>query len=280
MPVDHYENFPVASILLPAHLRPAVTAIYWFARTADDIVDEGDAAPDERLRQLAAYQAQLDVIGAALTAGLAPDDQTLSPIFRRLWPHIVHFKLPLTAFYDLLDAFAQDVGKARYADYAEVLDYCRRSADPVGRLMLHLYQAATPENLVRSNAICTALQLINFWQDVAIDWQKGAGGRVYLPQADLARFGVAESWIAEGRVDDAWRALMAFQVARARQLMHTGAPLVHALPGRIGWELRLIVQGGLRILEKIERVGGDVFRQRPVLSKLDGPLLCWRAITM
>lgn len=280
MPVDHYENFPVASLLLPARLRPPVTAIYWFARTADDIVDEGDAQPEQRLAQLAAYRQQLDAIAQALKESRHALPDGLSPVFQALAPHIRHFDLPLKPFYDLLDAFAQDVVQARYADYRQLLDYCRRSADPVGRLLLRLYQADSAENLIRSDAICSALQLVNFWQDVAIDWQKGPDRRIYLPQDDLARFGIAEAQIGAGRVDAAWSALMDFQIERSRALMLSGAPLVHALPGRIGWELRLIVQGGLRILEKTQAVGGDVFRQRPVLTKSDWPLLCWRAMTM
>ncbi|MDE2585656.1 MAG: squalene synthase HpnC, partial [Betaproteobacteria bacterium] len=179
MPVDHYENFPVASLLLPAHLRRPVEVIYWFARSADDIADEGDASPAERLAALAAYNAELDRIDA----GTTPE----TPLFQALAPIMAVHRLPIELFRDLLSAFAQDVTVKRYADYASLLDYCRRSADPVGRLLLHLFEVATPDNLRRSDAICTALQLINFWQDIAVDWQKG---RVYLPQEDLVRFGV------------------------------------------------------------------------------------------
>lgn len=267
MPVDHYENFPVASILLPRRLHRPVTAIYAFARSADDIADEGDASPDTRLAHLDTYRAELDAIEQRRPPGL--------PLFERLGTSIREHRLPLQPFRDLLDAFSQDVVKQRYTDFPELLDYCRRSANPVGTLMLHLYGAATPENLRRSDCICTALQLINFWQDVAIDWRKP---RVYLPQDDLVRFGVAESWIAEAKVDDRWRALMRFQVNRARDLMLEGASLGMALPGRIGLELRIVVAGGLRILEKIERVDFDVFARRPVLMARDWPLLSFRAL--
>ncbi|MDY0013520.1 MAG: squalene synthase HpnC [Rhodocyclaceae bacterium] len=267
MPVDHYENFPVASLLLPRRLRAPVEAIYTFARSADDIADEGDAPPVMRLARLNDYRREL----LAIEQGQTPTD----PLFARLARAIRAHRLPIQPLGDLLDAFQQDVGKTRYADFPELEDYCRRSANPVGRLLLALYGAASPDKLRLSDQICTALQLINFWQDVAIDWVKG---RVYLPQADLARFGVTETSIAQGRVDEAWRQLMAFQVGRARQMMQSGAPLARQLPGRLGWELRLVVQGGLRILEKIEAQGYDVFRHRPVLGKTDWPVMAWRAL--
>ena len=193
MPVDHYENFPVASFLLPAHLREPVEAIYAFARSADDIADEGDAQPIVRLARLNDYRRALH----AIEQNKAFDDPTLAPVFDRLGHNIRQFELPVGLFRDLLDAFSQDVGKTRYADFAELSDYCRRSANPVGRLMLHLYRANTPENLAMSDRICTSLQLINFWQDVAVDWQKQ---RIYLPQADMERFGVDEACIADGQV--------------------------------------------------------------------------------
>ncbi|MBL8474268.1 MAG: squalene synthase HpnC [Rhodocyclaceae bacterium] len=271
MPVDHYENFPVASWLLPAHLREPVAAVYWFARRADDAADEGDATPAQRLAALGAMRAQLDLIAA----GRQPDDAVAARLARALATHA----LPLPACYDLLDAFAQDVVKTRYADFAELRDYCRRSADPVGRLMLALYRAATPQHLAWSDAICTSLQLINHWQDVAVDWHKNPPeGRVYLPLDEMQRYGVSLAHLAEARCDDAWRALMRFQVERARGLMVSGAPLARRLPGRIGLELRAVVAGGLRILEKIEAVDYDVFRRRPKLGRADAPRLVWRAL--
>jgi len=267
MSVDHYENFPVASILLPRRLHAPVTAIYAFARSADDIADEGDACAELRLAGLAAFGAELDAIEAGTPPG--------SPLFARLSEAIRAHVLPLEPFRDLLDAFAQDVVKQRYANYPELLDYCRRSANPVGRLMLQLYGALSPEHVQRSDCICTALQLINFWQDVAIDWRKP---RVYLPQDELARFGVDEAQIAAGRVDAGWRALMRFQLARARALMLDGAPLGRDLPGRIGFELRMVIAGGLRILDKIEAIDFDVFGRRPVLQTQDWPLILWRSL--
>src|SRR5213083_656215 len=209
-----YENFPVASVLLPAALRRPVSLIYRFARTADDFADEGDLAPQERLALLAGYRAEL----RRIEAGRSPE----SPLFRELSEVVAAHRLPLAPFHDLLDAFSQDVTKRRYANFAELMDYCRRSADPAGRLMLHLYGAADARNVAQSDAICSALQLINFWQDVAIDWDKN---RIYLPQEDLRRFGVTEADIAGRRNTPAWRALMAFEVERARAMMLAGAPL-------------------------------------------------------
>jgi squalene synthase HpnC len=269
MPVDHYENFPVASILLPRRLVPAVEAIYAFARSADDIADEGDALPAERLAALAAYETALD----AIERGKTPAE----PMFRRLAEAMARHALPLEPLRDLLSAFRQDVVTTRYPDYATLLDYCRRSANPVGRLMLGLYGELEPARLRESDAVCSALQLINFWQDVAIDIDKG---RIYLPQEDLARFQVKEEDIAQARTGPAWRALMRFEVERARALMLEGAPLAMRLPGRIGWELRLVVQGGLRILEAIERADYDVFRRRPRLQRHDWLVLLWRAARM
>lgn len=267
MPVGHYENFPVASRLLPRRLRAPVAAIYRFARSADDLADEGDAAPEERLRRLAEYSAQLDRIARGQPAALE--------LFEELGEAIRAHDLPLQPFHDLLDAFAQDVVQKRYRDWDELAAYCRRSANPVGRLLLHLYRAADEGNLAYGDAVCTGLQLVNFWQDIAIDLAKG---RIYLPAEDLDRFGVGEADIAQGRCDERFRALLAHEIARARGLLLAGAPLARRLPGRVSLELRMIVAGGLRILEKIEAEGCDVFRRRPVLRALDWPLLGWRAL--
>jgi phytoene synthase len=264
--VGHYENFPVASLLVPAPLREPVKAIYRFARSADDFADEGEDAPPARLAKLEGYRAEL----RRIEAGEAP----ATAIFRDLAHVVRQHQLPLELLHDLLDAFTQDVVKSRYASFAEVLDYCRRSANPVGRLLLHLFRRAREAELSRSDAICTSLQLINFWQDVALDWRKG---RVYLPQDEMRSFGVSEAHLSDGRCDDAWRALMQFQCERARALMEQGAPLGRTLTGRIGLEIRITIQGGLRILEKLGNVGYDAFRRRPLLAWHDWPLLLWRA---
>lgn len=266
MAVDHYENFPVASVLLPSRLRAPVALIYRFAREADDFADEGDVPPALRLERLSHFGEQL----RRLEAGRAPD----LAWFEDLGRVIEHHRLPFAPFHDLLSAFSQDVVKPRYATYGEVLDYCRRSADPVGRILLVLYEAAETRHLQWSDAICSSLQLINFLQDVEIDYRKN---RIYLPQDELARFGITESQIARAEPDARWRAFMTFQVERTHALLRSGAPLTSALRGRIGLELRMIVAGGSRILEKITRVGGDVFRHRPVLRPYDWPLMLWRS---
>ena len=262
MAVGHYENFPVASLLLPAPLREPVEIIYRFARSADDFADEGNDPPELRLQKLNDYRAQL----------AAP----ATPLFRDVQKIIREHDLPVQLFADLLDAFSQDVTKKRYENYAQVLDYCRRSANPVGRLLLHLFKRTSDSDLRQSDAICSALQLINHWQDVDIDYTKD--NRVYLPQDEMARFGVSERHLQDKISDTAWQALMKFQVDRARELMLSGAKLGKTLPGRVGLEIRATVQGGLRILEKIERAGYDVFRRRPVLKPLDWPLLLLRAV--
>jgi squalene synthase HpnC len=269
MPVNHYENFPVASVLLPARLRPPVEAVYAFARNADDIADEGDATPGQRLAALGDYETQLERIERGETPEAAP--------FARLAHMVAAYSLPLQPLRDLLSAFRQDVVTTRYQDFASLLDYCRRSANPVGALMLHLYRVDDAASMRQSDAVCSALQLINFWQDVAIDWSKG---RIYLPLEDLARFGIEEAQLGRAESDERWRALMRFEVERARTLMLSGAPLALRLPGRVGWELRLVVQGGLRILERIEQADYDVFRRRPRLGRTDWLLMLARAVRL
>ncbi len=265
---SHYENFPVASPLLPPRMRASVRVVYAFARSADDLADEGDASASERIAALDAYEAELDRIDAGQPAG----DALFAELARVLAEHDTLSTRPLR---DLLSAFRQDVVTTRYADRDALLDYCRRSADPVGRIMLALHGERDATLLPMSDAICSALQLINFLQDVAIDWQKG---RVYLPQEALQRHGVSEQQIADGVVDANWHALMQAEIDHARTLMLAGAPLARRVRGRLGWELRLIVLGGLRILEKIEAVGHDVFNRRPTLTKADWLLLGWRSL--
>jgi squalene synthase HpnC len=268
MAVGHYENFPVASLLLPAPLRWPVEVIYRFARSADDFADEGSDPPEVRLAKLSVYQAQL----VRIAKGETPDD----PLFQDIGKIIRDHGLPITLFQDLLEAFAQDVTKKRYATYSELLDYCRRSANPVGRLLLQLFKQTTDSDLRSSDAICSALQLVNFWQDVDLDYTKD--NRVYLPQDEMARFGVDEGHLREKISDRAWQQLMRFQVERARALILSGQPLGRALPGRVGLEIRATIQGGLRILKKIEAADYDVFRKRPVLRPQDWPGLLLKAL--
>ena len=269
MSVGHYENFPVGSILLPRRMRRAVHAIYHFARYADDIADEGDAQPAERL---AALQALRDELGR-IEAGQAPH----TALMQRLAAVIAEYRLPLAPFYDLLSAFSQDVEKTRYQNFAELVDYCRRSANPVGRLMLHLYGEHDPKSVAMSDGICTALQLINFWQDVAVDWSKG---RVYIPQDDLARFRIGEAQIAARDAGGVWPMLMDKEVKRALAMLEAGSPLGLKLKGRLGLELRLIILGGERILKKIHDARGDVLTQRPVLVWKDWLYMVWKALTV
>lgn len=272
MAVNHYENFPVASVLVPGHMRRAVVDIYRFARNADDIADEGHALPQARLDALHAYRTALDHIASQTPEETSP---FLAEIFEPLKESIATHRLPLQPFYDLLSAFSQDVVTTRYDDDAQLFDYCRRSANPVGHLMLHLYNAATPLNLTQADAICTGLQLTNFWQDVAIDWAKD---RVYLPQARLAQFGVSEQQIAHGQVDAHWQALMQHQVAQARGLLLSGSDLPGRLPFRLALELRMVIEGGLRILERLDDLNYDMFNHRPTLKPGDWFVVLGRAI--
>lgn len=269
MPVEHYENFPVASLLMPAHLRPAVQIIYAFARTADDFADEGNATSAQRIMSLEQYECELDLI--------ENEQASTHQLFQQLAIVIQKHQLPLQPFRDLLSAFKQDVVTKRYPNFATLLDYCKRSANPVGYLMLHLYQAATPENVVHSDKICSALQLINFWQDIDIDWQKQ---RIYIPAEDLTRFNLNEYAIAQKQNDQSWQSMMQFELTRTRTMLLEGAPLCKKLSGRIGFELRLVVQGGLRIIERLEQVNGDVFRRRPTIGARDWPIMIWRALKM
>ncbi len=274
---QHYENFPVASWLCPPHLRPPIAAIYAFARTADDIADEGDAAPGQRLEDLGAMKADLLFVNAG-----QPHSGRWPNVFGALAPLMRQFKLPVNLLLDLLDAFEQDVAKSRdhagYRTHAELLDYCRRSANPIGRLLLHLYEVDDDTSLQMSDNICSALQLINFWQDLSRDLPLG---RYYLPEEECARFNVAQTQIDARQPSTApVLALIRAQVERAKAMMLAGAPLVKRLPGRAGWELRLVVQGGLRIIDKIECMNYATLTTRPKITAWDAPLMFWRALRM
>ena len=270
MSVDHYENFPVASVLCPPALRPPITAIYHFARTADDIADEGEASTESRLADLAHYRRDL----MAVATGQAPSARW-ARVFTPLAEQIRRHALPEPLLADLLDAFAQDTRNPLYPDRTALLDYCRRSADPIGRLLLHLYGITDAQALRRSDAICSALQLINFWQDLSVD---GPRGRHYVPESDRAAHGVPLADLAACRDSPAARDLVRELCAWARALMHEGAPLTRQVPGRAGWELRLVVQGGLRILEKIAAMDHAALLRRPTVGAADAPLLLWRAL--
>ena len=266
VPVSHYENFPVASWVGPPALRAAISAIYAFARGADDIADEGDDPPAVRLAGLDRYARMLDRIEMAAIRPAIPSSRRLARWQRAIRQHA----LPIAPLRELLSAFRQDVTKPRYSDIDELFDYCRRSANPIGRLLLHLYGVTAEVELQRADAICTGLQLANFWQDVALDWAKG---RVYLPTDDMARFGVGERQIADG---SGRRALATPDGVRGRTDARSsalGRPLAHALPLRARLELKMVVAGGLRILRAIDRAHGDVFRHRPVLRRRDWAMM-------
>jgi len=274
--VGHYENFPVASLLCPPDLREPVRAIYAFARTADDIADEGDAAPPARLAELARFRAALGATVSRLSNGSQAPVAAVpwSELFTALERAIGQHALPERLLHDLLDAFEQDVRNPSYEDRDALLDYCRRSANPIGRLLLHLYGIGDTTSLRQADALCSSLQLINFWQDLSVDLPRG---RNYLPQADAARHRV-DACDPHALVDTPeLRALVRDLVGWAASLMAEGAALPPRVPGRAGWELRLVVNGGWRILEKIARMDCATITQRPCLRASDVPLLAWRS---
>ncbi len=272
MTVEHYENFPVASWLCPPRLRPAVRAIYWFARTADDIADEGDAAPEARQAALRDYRADL-----ACAAAGRPGSGRWAGVFTPLAHVIAAHRLPVPLLEALLDAFEEDTRHAGYADRAALLGYCSRSANPVGRLLLHLHGLGDPRLLAQSDAVCSALQLVNFWQDLSVDLPRG---RDYVPRADALAHATTAQACARAPHADASRALARELCAWARELMLAGAPIALAVPGRVGWELRLVVQGGLRILAKIEAMNFASFARRPRLHVADHLVIGLRALAM
>jgi squalene synthase HpnC len=275
-PIQHYENFPVASVLCPPRLRPPIAAIYHFARTADDIADEGNAPAQQRLDELMLMRADL----MAVAQGQAHSGRW-PQVFEPLAAMIQAFALPVPLLEDLLNAFTQDVIKTRdqaaYADRAELLDYCRRSANPVGRLLLHLYGVRDAAALRMSDNICTALQLINFWQDLNIDIPRG---RYYLPLQDCTEHQVAPDDLKALRQTQNATNLIASQVRLATDLMQQGAGLVHHIAGRAGWELRLVVQGGLRTAQKIEALDFATLGTRPKLDAADVAVMVWRSLWM
>jgi squalene synthase HpnC len=266
--VNHYENFPVASWVLPARYREPVRLIYAFARQADDFADEGEVSDAQRLHNLRQFGLELDRIEAG--------QPTQQPLFAQLAPVIRAHALPVALFRDLLSAFAQDVTKKRYADFGELMNYCRRSANPIGRLLLHLYGETQPRSLAYSDGICASLQLINFLQDIEIDYAKG---RIYLPQDEMARYGISEHQIADREPGATWGTFMRHQIERARRMLQAGAPLGRVLKGRVGMELRMIVLGGERILKKLHDAQGDVFRHRPRLERSDWVYMLVRALS-
>lgn len=268
---EHYENFPVASVLLPKRMRPAIAAIYAFARRADDFADEPGYADAERLRLLDDWSKQLhECVDASSRAGAA------DPAFLALGDTIRSYRLPLSLFDDLLSAFRQDVTVTRYRSWPDVLDYCRRSANPVGRLVLRV-AGYDDEALDRaSDAVCTALQLTNFWQDLARDW---ANGRLYVPLDDRDRAGALDGDLDRGRLTPAWQDALRTVSARTRDLFVAGKPVCDGVSGRLKLELRATWLGGMRILDRLEQSEFDVFRRRPTLGAADALPILWRMAT-
>lgn len=254
----HYENFPVASVALPKPLRRPIAAIYAFARRADDLADEQALSDEQRLDELDAMDRALDDIEAGRPVN--------GPVFIALADAVRRYRLPLPLFHDLLSAFRQDVTKKRYADFEALMDYCRRSANPIGRLLLHLSYEATDKNIKDSDAVCSALQLINFYQDLASDYE--VRGRIYIPQDEMARFDVTEEHFARRLSDHNMHRLMQFQYRRAEQLLESGAPLGRALGGRLGVEIRMVIRGGLRVIHRLQLQDEDLF-SRPRLDWTD-----------
>ncbi len=272
----HYENFPVASRLLPAAMRPHVAAVYAYARTADDFADEGDRSEAERLRLLDAWVARLREAAAAPAAPAeAAGGGDAALVFAAVGHSIRTLRLPVPLFEDLVSAFRQDVTTRRYADWAEVLDYCRRSANPVGRLVLRIAGYDDPALDRSSDALCTALQLTNFWQDLEIDWRRG---RLYVPASVRDACGARDEDLDARRLTPAWRDALGRAADTTRALFADGRAVCDGVRGRLRWELRLTWLGATRILDRLERRGFDVFHHRPALGWADGPGLMWRLV--
>ena len=269
---EHYENFPVASLLVPRAMRPSIAAIYAFARRADDFADEGTLTDDERLDLLEAWRHRLhECVSSRETAADAD-----GVLFLALGDAIRRHRLPVSLFDDLLSAFRQDVMVKRYVSWEHVLDYCARSANPVGRLVLRVAGHHNAELDRASDAICTALQLTNFWQDLALDWAKG---RLYVPCDDRDRAGARESDLDAGRITPEWRAVLRVMASRTRGLFAAGRPVCDGVGGRLRLELRLTWLGGSRILDRLEWNDFDVFARRPSLGRVDAVPLLWHAVT-
>ncbi len=269
---SHYENFPVASRLLPARMRPHVAAVYAFARLADDMADEGDRPSEDRIAYLDAWDACLN----AAALGAVQRGEPHAEVFLALRHTIEEFRLPVQLLHDLISAFKQDVTVKRYATWDELSDYCRRSANPVGRLVLRIAGYDRPELDVASDAVCTALQLTNFWQDLEVDWAKG---RLYIPSSTWQAAGALDSDLTARRMTPAWRAALTEAAGRTRALFEAGLPVCDGVRGRLRWELRATWLGGTRILEKLEAAEFDVFTHRPALTAMDAPGILLRTAT-
>ena len=272
----HYENFPVASLLLPKRMRPHVAAVYAFARAADDFADEGQWSVQQRHAFLDEWLRRLH--HAASTGEPGPPPRPGEPantreIFLALGASIHLLALPVSLFEDLVSAFRQDIQTTRYASWSDLLDYCRRSANPVGRLVLRIAGYGDPSLDAASDAVCTALQLTNFWQDVRADFSRG---RIYLPTAERAAHGAIDEALRGGRLSDPWRHALASATERTRALFVAGRPVCDGVAGRLRYELRATWLGGMRILDHLEQSGFDPLLVRPRLGVADAPWFIWR----
>jgi len=273
---SHYENFPVASILVPKAQRPHIAAVYAFARAADDFADEGERTVDDRQRLLDSWLCRLREAASTGPSSRGPDPGEpphTQAIFAAVGATMREHALPLELFEDLLSAFRQDTVTAQYGSWDDVLDYCRRSANPVGRLVLRIFGYNDPRFDAWSDSICTALQLTNFWQDVKRDFDRG---RIYMPREELRAHGASPDALAAGRVDERWTLALASAARRTRARFEHGLPLCDAVRGRLKYELRATWLGGTRVLARLEADRFDVVQRRPTLGAADGPWLAWR----
>lgn len=263
---NHYENFPVNSFLIPRHIRKDVAIVYWFARTADDLADEGEESYDKRLDNLDKFENELI---------LALNGNSNNEYFIELNKTIINHSLTQKYFFDLLSAFKQDVSKKRYKNFDELKDYCRRSANPVGRIILELFKINGNEAKIYSDMICTALQLTNFFQDTTIDFKRG---RIYYPEDEMQKFSVTEKLFELQQFDPNIRSLVKYNVERAQHLFDEGKKLLPFLSGRLKLEIKWTIAGGEKILQKIRKNDFDVFYERPFLSKLDYIIILLKSI--
>lgn len=271
---SHYENFPVASWLLPRFMRPHVAAVYAFARVADDLADEGRDDPDTRRAQLRAWQQRLHATAAAPLVD-APDITRDDLIVLAVGHTIRSLELPVSLFDDLVSAFAQDITTDRYASWADLFDYCRRSANPVGRLVLLIAGYRQTDLTAASDALCTALQLTNFWQDLGPDWRVG---RLYVPEEVRSRSGARVEDLSDGRWTDSWSAAIESCVGVTRRLFDEGRPVCEGVSGRLGLELKMTWHGGMRVLARVEACRARLLHHRPRVGPGDLPVLLWRTM--
>jgi squalene synthase HpnC len=263
---SHYENFPVVSLFLPTDLRKYVAVIYRFARQADDIADEGIYSIDQRIGRLNIYTNELSE---------SLQKKYKEPFWEIFYLTVNKFNLTPQLFYDLLSAFEQDIHKTRYDSYDELLDYCKRSANPVGRIVLEFFNIRDSKALEYSDAICTALQLTNFYQDVSVDWLKG---RIYLPVSEMEKFFINETYFTEKKCDENFIRLIKLQIEKTYNLFKYGENLLPLLPRRLRFQIRLTILGGAEILKKIEKLNYDVLNCRPKFSIIDYIKLFFKAV--